>query len=246
MSKTDQLFETTQYGTGEFRFDENVASVFDDMITRSVPLYAEVQEFTPRLIGNLTHNPTHTPIRLVDLGCSTGTTFQVIGQALPELSMQWIGIDASEEMLNRCRKKLAQRPPHHDLSLTCGKIQDVDFDSASVVFLNYTLQFLPVAQRPQLLKKIYQSLRPGGFLLMSEKFVYADPVLNETVQQAYFDYKKSKGYSDLEIARKRDALEDVLVPSSVPDNLKMLGAAGFPDPQLLLKWFNFGTFLCYK
>ena len=239
MSQIDKLFEQNQVGSGEFAFDENVARVFDDMIIRSVPLYREVQQLIPRLANMLDHEI----IKVVDLGCSTGTSLIQLSKNLFDRKMELVGVDNSDAMLDKCREKIGQHSVAHEVTLVESDIFDFAFEDTSIVLMNYTLQFVSVESRPQLLHRICQSIRPGGFLLLSEKFAHYDAEMDHELFEFYVDYKRRNGYSELEIARKRDALENVLIPLSACDNEKLLTEAGFDDVELLLKWFNFGTFL---
>lgn len=247
MTKVDQLFNRIQPKPGDFSFDENVAEVFDDMISRSVPLYEEVQALVPRLASML----DHPVLKVVDLGCSTGTSLIRLGESFPDREMELIGIDDSEPMLKRCREKLQPYPFADCVNLYQGDIRNLDsvgfdFSDVSIVLMNYTMQFVPVEDRLELLTQIRQSLRPGGFLLLSEKFVHDDVQLDRTLIELYFDYKRKNGYSELEISRKRDALENVLVPFSVKENERLMLKAGFSNVEVILKWFNFGSFLAYR
>ena len=240
MAKFDRLFSEIDPDSGTFSFDENVARVFDDMISRSVPLYADVQRSIPVLTNLLNHDP----IRVIDLGCSTGTSLIHLSQQLPDRSLELIGVDNSPSMLEKCQEKLDAFQSPHPISTVCQSVQSYDFESASVVLMNYTLQFVPEPDRPALLRRICKSIQPGGFLLISEKVAHDQPAMDEALVELYFEYKRRQGYSDLEISRKRDALENVLVPLTTDQNLGMISRAGFTHSEVLLKWFNFATFLC--
>lgn len=226
---------------GEFAFDENVAEVFDDMISRSVPLYAEVQQLIPSLAELLDHDP----IKVVDLGCSTGTSLIELAENLTDRNLELIGVDNSEAMLEQCNRKIDTLGFQDQISVYRDDIRHFEFENSSIVLMNYTLQFVPVESRLELLQRIRQSLRPGGFLVLSEKFVHDDVQLDQSLVELYFEYKRRNGYSELEISRKRDALENVLVPFSVKENQQLLQDAGFDETELILKWFNFGTFLAH-
>lgn len=241
MDNVDQLFNRINPKIGEFSFDENVAEVFDDMISRSVPLYAEVQQLVPTLAQLLDHDP----IRVVDLGCSTGTSLIAIADALTDRNIELIGVDQSQPMLEQCEKKLDSLGLQDRISVYRDDIRRFEFEGSSIVLMNYTLQFVPIEDRIDLLTRIRRSIRPGGFLVMSEKFVHDDVQFDQSLVELYFDFKRRNGYSELEISRKRDALENVLIPFSVKENEKLLSEAGFKESELILKWFNFGTFLAY-
>lgn len=242
MVQIDRLFSQIDPGQGEFSFDENVARVFDDMISRSIPLYADVQRSLPVLAGLLDHDP----IQIVDLGCSTGTSLIHLAQSLPDRNLELIGVDNSQAMLEKCQEKLIATQLTNQIATHCADISQFEFANVSVVLMNYTLQFVSVQARPQILRRIGDSIQPGGFLLVSEKVVHQEPLVDDALVELYFEFKRRQGYSELEISRKRDALENVLVPLTVDENIQLLRNAGFTRVEVLLKWFNFATFVCYK
>ncbi|MEM9941355.1 MAG: carboxy-S-adenosyl-L-methionine synthase CmoA [Planctomycetota bacterium] len=240
MSQKDKLFERINPEFGEFTFDEKVASVFDDMISRSVPLYADVQRAIPRLVKTLDHGS----LKMVDLGCSTATTLIQVALSLSDRQAELIGVDNSQAMLDRANQKIDALGLAEEITTYHCDIAEFEFDSASAVSMNYTLQFVDKNQRLSLLSDIRNRILPGGWFLTSEKVIDADPVKNDIWVELYFEHKKRQGYSELEIARKRDALEDVLVPLTVEKNIELLKSAGFREPKIMLKWFNFVTILC--
>ena len=239
--REDRLFAELDLGCGEFSFDENVARVFDDMISRSVPLYADVQRSVPVLADLLDHDP----IKVVDLGCSTGTSLIHLVQSLPDRNLELIGVDNSAAMLAKCDEKLAKVQLQQKIETHLSDVRQFEFSDTSIVLMNYTLQFIEAENRPAVLERIRNSIRSGGFLLVSEKVVHHQPRVDNALVELYFEYKRRQGYSELEISRKRDALENVLVPLTVSENIEMLHLAGFERVELLLKWFNFATFVCY-
>ena len=239
--REDRLFAEMDPGCGEFSFDENVARVFDDMISRSVPLYADVQRSIPVLADLLDHDP----IKVVDLGCSTGTSLIHLAQSLPDRNLELIGVDNSAAMLAKCDEKLAKVQLQQKIETHLSDVRQFEFSDASIVLMNYTLQFIEAENRPAVLERIRNSICSGGFLLVSEKVVHHQPRVDNALVELYFEYKRRQGYSELEISRKRDALENVLVPLTVSEIIEMLHRAGFERVELLLKWFNFATFVCY-
>lgn len=240
MAQIDRLFSKIDPDSGTFAFDKNVAEVFDDMISRSVPLYADVQRSLPALAGLLDHDP----IKVIDLGCSTGTSLIHLSAMLPQRNLQLVGIDNSQPMLDQCQQKLDSLDLPHRIETHCDSVQSFKFADASVVLMNYTLQFVPESDRPELLRRICESIRPGGFLLISEKVAHDQPAMDSALVELYFEYKRRQGYSELEISRKRDALENVLIPLTTEQNMRLIRSAGFGQVEVLLKWFNFATFLC--
>ncbi len=239
MMQIDRLFNEIDPKVGGFTFDQNVARVFDDMIARSVPLYADVQRLLP-VLASLLDDPV---IKVVDLGCSTGTSLIHLAQSLPDRQFELVGVDNSPAMLEKCSEKLSTFGLQDQIELVQSDICDFDIQDASIVLMNYTLQFVELPNRPALLARICQSICPGGFMLVSEKVSHHQLAVDDALVDLYFEFKRRNGYSDLEIARKREALENVLVPVTIDENSRMFGEAGFVDVELMLKWFNFATFV---
>ena len=241
MTELDRLFVENHPSHGEFTFDQNVARVFDDMISRSVPLYEDVQRAVPVLCKLLLHQS----VKVIDLGCSTGTTLIHLAKSWPNKQLELYGVDNSAAMLAKCHEKLVQHRLEDLVQTFHADICEFEFPDASAVLMNYTLQFVDVDKRKSLLTRICSSLRPGGFLLVSEKVAHAKPQMDDALVELYFEYKRRQGYSELEISRKRDALENVLVPLTISENECLFREAGFERIEIMLKWFNFATFVCY-
>ena len=223
----------------QFEFDENVASVFDDMLDRSVPFYKDALELTSYFALKYTkENST-----IYDLGCSTASTLIDIAQKSKD-KLVLIGIDNSSAMLKRAKQKASAY--NIDLTLINDDIFNIDFKTSSVIISNYTLQFIRPLQREKLIKKIYDSLEVGGVFIFSEKTICEDKVLNKQFIDKYYEFKKTQGYSEFEIAQKREALENVLIPYTYEENKNMILDAGFTHFDCIFKWINFATFIAIK
>lgn len=224
-----------------FVFNEEVARVFDNMVSRSVPLYREVLACAVQWAGAYYQPGT----RIVDVGCSTGTFLELLGRLLPEPATL-VGIDNSAPMLERARQKLAPLEERHQVEWVCDRAENATFDNTSVVVLNYTLQFLPIQQRQQVLNRIYDGLVPGGIVFLSEKVISPHPRLQETLTRHYEAFKARNGYATTEIERKKEALETVLIPLTEADQRQMLKNAGFDQLDTLIKLLNFVTLVALK
>ncbi|WP_457750288.1 carboxy-S-adenosyl-L-methionine synthase CmoA [Sulfurimonas sp.] len=223
----------------QFEFDEEVAAVFDDMLERSVPFYKEAQKITEFFaLKNLEENAV-----VYDLGCSTASTLLNIHRKLTT-NVQLIGLDNSEAMLTRARQKCEAYGA--DIQVYNGDILTYDYKEADVFISNYTLQFIRPLVREELVKKIAFSLKKEGVFIFSEKIISHHPKLNKELIECYYDFKKEQGYSEYEIMQKREALENVLVPYSEEENIKMALGAGFSHCEVLLRWANFATFIALK
>lgn len=222
----------------QFEFDEDVVSVFDDMISRSVPFYDENLQLCVSLISKLAkQNST-----LCDLGCSTGTFLLEMFKARSDLLLH--GIDSSEAMLNNARHKA--KAYGAKITLYSGLLDEFLFFKSDIFVSSYTMQFIRPPKRQALINNIYDKLNENGFFIMSEKVLYEDAFLSKKMIELYSEYKLSKGYSKIEISNKREALENVLVPYSEKENIAMLKNAGFSKIESIFKWANFETFLAFK
>ena len=234
---TDKVFNKTI--SKQFEFDEEVASVFDDMLDRSVPFYKEMQRLSIVFANNFLENGS----RVYDLGCSTATTLIELSKNCNK-DLKLIGIDNSKAMLERANNK--SKAFGVDIKFICNNIFDVDLKDAKVIFSNYTLQFIRPLQREKLVKKIYDGLTEGGVFIFSEKLVSQNSILNKQLIDEYYSFKKAQGYSEFEISQKREALENVLIPYTEDENNKMIKDAGFSHCEMIFKWVNFATFIAIK
>lgn len=237
----DILFGEEVNLPGGFSFNRDVARVFDDMVTRSVPLYAEVQRLSAEICWSRRKKG-----KIYDLGSSTGTTLLAIHSRFNTEPFDYSGIDNSADMNERLKEKLPPLASKQTAVFIQDDITHVTFENPGVILANYTLQFLSPEQRPTLVRKIYDSLPKGGAFFLSEKVLEESEELSNLFIDLYHDFKKHNGYSEMEIARKRDALENVLIPLKVNDYMKMLSEAGFAEVSIILKWCNFCSFLAIK
>jgi len=227
---------------GEFNFGRATAEVFDDMLQRSVPLYPELQRMTGELANEFAMDDT----MIYDLGCSTGTTLVILDSAV-EKDVTLVGVDNSQAMLERARENLSGYESNHSCLF---QLQDLDkplnIENASVVILNLTLQFIRPLQRERLVKNIYNGLHKNGCLILVEKVLGNDTLFNREFIKFYYALKKRNGYSDMEIARKRETLENILIPYRVNENIELLENSGFEHTDIFFKWYNFCGFLAVK
>ncbi len=237
----DNLFSKT-VSPEKFEFNEPVARVFDDMLERSIPFYMECQEMAVQ--WTVRHVQNHT--KIYDLGCSTGSFLERTAQGLTSgLDVQLIGLDNSAPMLEKTKARLDGSPYSWDLA-EFDLNEGFTLANASVVALNYTLQFIDPGQRGGLLSTIFQGLVPGGCLILIEKVKAESPELDSSLIEFHHEFKRTRGYSNLEISRKREALENVLVPLKTSENVHLLEKAGFQSVEIFFKWNNFAGFIALK
>ncbi len=233
----DNVF--TQKIEKKFEFDEAVASVFDDMLSRSVPFYDEVQ----KLIISLIIAEEAEGRKVLDLGSSTAKFLLDLSSKM-KTDMQLKGIDNSEAMLDRARQKCQAFGAN--INLEYGDMLEYTYEQEDIVVANYTLQFIRPIERLGLIKKIYEGLNDEGQFIFSEKVVFKEKKLDKQMIDIYYAYKKEQGYSDYEIAQKREALENVLIPFTIEENIRMCRDAGFGSVETVFQWANFVTFVAKK
>ena len=240
--KTDQIFKSKIGNSTDFKFDAAVVGVFDDMVVRSVPFYLEIQ----RMIAEITCDYARPGTSFYDLGCSTGTTMLSVHSLLDE-SIRFVGIDDSPEMLETCRKNFLERniTRQYDL-INCDLNKQVTITNASVVVLCLTLQFVRPIHRVKLLKSIQEQLNQDGIIIIIEKVLGENTEFNRKFIKYYYDLKRRNNYDEIEIAQKREALETVLIPYKLSENVQLLLEAGFKHGEIFFKWHNFAGFVATK
>jgi len=223
----------------KFEFDETVAAVFDDMLSRSVPYYNEVID----LIVSLILSREEDGLRVLDLGSSTAKLLlELHNRATKDIKLT--GIDNSKAMIERATAKC--KAFGANITLIEGDILEHNIENEDIIVSNYTLQFIRPIKRPKLVKKIYDGLRENGEFYFSEKVVFEDKRLDKVMIDIYYDYKRKQGYSEYEISAKREALENVLIPFTIDENIEMCKSAGFKQIDTIFQWANFVTFRAVK
>ena len=238
----DEVFKVDIEKVSDFKFGANVAKVFDDMVNRSVPYYGEIQ----RMMAELAADHAREETFVYDLGCSTGTT--MIGMdTMVTPNIKFIGVDDSQEMLDKCKSKLMELGFSRPYELRCADLgQGIKIENASVVVLCLTLQFVRPINRDRLLQDIYKGLNPGGVLILVEKILAEESNFNRDFINYYYNYKRRNNYSEMEISQKREALENVLVPYKLSENITLLRDKGFAHCEVFFKWYNFAGLIAVK
>lgn len=239
-TKKDKYFADPMQDIQPFVFDHGVAEVFDDMVSRSVPFYHEIHQ----IIKDLANYYFKENDSIFDLGCSTGTTINLLSKHLWGKRARFVGVDNSEAMIVKATEKLAGL--WHPYQLLVDNIENVTMENAGIIVMNYTLQFIAKETRPNLLKKIHDDLRPGGLFVLTEKIDAKDEDIQQLLTSLYYDFKRRQGYSELEISQKREALEKVLIPHTPEAQLELLKDAGFNKTSMIFRWYNFACFIGIK
>lgn len=241
-SEQDRLYAKIHSGIADFVFDERVAGVFPDMIQRSVPGYSAIIN----MIGTLAGQRVTPDSRCYDLGCSLGASALSIRQGADGQPCQIIAVDNSPVMLQRAQHYIDKSEGSTPIDLVCADIQDIRIIDASMVVLNFTLQFVPVEQRLALLQSIYDGMLEQGILVLSEKIALPTREAEALFVDMHHAFKKAQGYSDLEISQKRTALDNVLIPETLSVHKQRLKRVGFKTIEVWFQCFNFISLLAIK
>jgi tRNA (cmo5U34)-methyltransferase len=236
MPQIDKLFSTHLNKIADFSFDENVAAVFPDMISRSIPGYPLMIEN----IGRLAHQYCQPNSTIYDLGCATGTATLSMAKHVAVNDCQIVGLDNSPAMVKQCQQFVSQYHHPCPVKIKCADITTFMYQPSSVILMNFTLQFLAPQHREAMLQRIYEALLPGGVLILSEKFTHEHELGNELLINLHHQFKSDNGYSDLEISQKRTALENVMLTDSMATHTSRLEAVGFAN---IIPWFSCFNFM---
>jgi tRNA (cmo5U34)-methyltransferase len=239
-SSKDSLYANPLGEISAFKFDEAVVNVFPDMIQRSVPGYGAIISAIGLLAGRFSQPDSYC----YDLGCSLGAAALAMREHVTAENCRIVAVDNSPAMVLRLQQMLSKH--EFAIDVLCADIRDVVINRASVVVLNFTLQFIPLPDRQLLLAKIYQGMLPGGLLILSEKLAFMDARQQQLQMEMHHEFKRLQGYSDLEISQKRTALEDVLVPESFATHRQRLLDAGFASGEIWFQYFNFASMIALK
>ena len=240
--RKDTLYQDPQDQLGNFKFDENVADVFSDMLHRSIPGY----DLVLSMINNFSRLYAETNRNYYDLGCSLGAATIAMGSALTQNHGQIIAVDNSKAMVNKCQKNIVKAAMKVPVNIICTDLHNIKIENAKIVILNFTLQFINKNIRKEILDKIFYGLVDGGILILSEKITFSTSEEKELIESFYVEFKKANGYSDLEISQKRTALEKILVPDTIKDHLDRLNHCGFKNSKTWFHCLNFASMVAFK
>lgn len=241
-SSQDNIFAQACENIADFQFDEKVAGVFNDMIKRSVPGYSQIIS----TLGAFAQKYATPDSQIYDLGCSLGAATLSVRRHIENRNCRIIAVDNSQSMIERCNENLSAYVSDTPVDLICGDIRDIKIENASMVILNFTMQFLAPEDRIKLIKNIYQGLKPGGILVLSEKLNFEDDEIQTLLYDLHLDFKRANGYSELEISQKRSSLENVMKPDTLPQHVQRLESQGFTHSNIWFQCFNFASIVAIK
>jgi tRNA (cmo5U34)-methyltransferase len=245
LMEKDKIFAEKTQAVSDFNFGAKTAEVFEDMLERSIPMYREIQ----RMLGELAAEFAIDGTNVYDLGCSNGITLETLGAAIAGAGkdVRLVGVDYSQAMLDKAAQRFAAVEDRRKPALVLADLNErCDIENASVVVLNLTLQFVRPLYRDRLVQSICHGLREGGCLIMVEKVLGNDSLFNRLFIKFYYDMKRRNDYSDTEIAQKREALENVLIPYRIDENFELLKRNGFGSVDVFFKWYNFAGLVGVK
>jgi len=242
----DTLYATHLEKVDQFSFNQQVVNVFPDMINRSVPGYQTIIDGIGKLAALHIKRNAITQATIYDLGCSLGSVSLSVAKHINNKAARIIGIDNSEAMIAQCRQHISAFNFSDSIELYFGDLTEVNISNCDIVVMNFTLQFIDRKKRDSIIQKIFDALKPGGMLILSEKIKHDEGELDQVLVSLHHDFKRENGYSDLEISQKRSALEDVMILDSVSTHQARLVQAGFTSSSLWFQQYNFMSLLAIK
>ena len=223
---------------GKWEFNAEVARVFDDMISRSIPDYDTMRDLTTRLGRKFITCESN----VMDLGCSTGKGVE--GLIDGNADCHFYLCDTSDPMLSICRAKYSGYPnvsiEKRDITSSLPEAQ------CSLILSCLTIQFTPIEYRQRIIQNVYDSLQPGGAFLLVEKVLGYSAVIDEAMKDEYYAIKRENSYTEKQIAEKRKSLEGTLVPVTEAANRQFLSAAGFRVVETYWRYLNFCGLIAIK
>lgn len=241
-SDIDLIYSSPAAQVKDFTFDAQVVEVFPDMISRSVPGYNTIID----TIGRLSQRFVQNNSQIYDLGCSLGAATLAMRKNITAEQCNIVSVDNSSAMVERCKMHINAFKGETPVDVIEANIQEVEIQNASMVVLNFTLQFIDKAERQALINKIAAGINTGGILVISEKISHGDAVIDEHLINLHHDFKRTNGYSELEVAQKRTALENVMKTDSIEQHIERLKQAGFNHVSPWFQCFNFISFIAIK
>jgi len=242
LTNTDLIYSNPKAQVKDFAFDAQVVEVFPDMISRSVPGYNTIID----TIGHLSQRFVQQNTTIYDLGCSLGAATLAMRKGIEASACNIIAVDNSSAMVERCKMHINAFKGDTPVEVIEANIQEVKIENASMVVLNFTLQFIEKSERQALVTNIAEGINKGGILVISEKISHGDSVIDEHLVDLHHNFKRTNGYSELEVAQKRTALENVMRTDSVEQHIARLTNAGFSHVSPWFQCFNFISFIAIK
>ena len=227
---------------GRWCFDRQVTDVFDDMLQRSIPQYNAMRMVTFEVAGKFVKPGT----AIIDMGCSRGEALSPFVSSFGQ-SNEYVGLEISEPMIEAARAKFADHPHGNRVTITRADLRH-EFPSvtSSLVLSVLTLQFTPIEYRQRIIRRVFDSLAPGGAFILVEKVLGSTAELDQAFVELFLRIKKQNGYSEAEIDRKRLSLEGVLVPVTARWNEELLREEGFAAVDCFWRHLNFAGWVAVK
>ena len=233
----DKIYFKALKTVPKFKFDHQISNIFDDMINRSVPGYQSIL----KIIEYLSYRYVNENENIYDLGCSLGASSLALLNGANNRNCNFFAIDSSLDMIKKSKINISSKYPEEIINFIHDDIRNIKFSNTSFVSLNFTLQFLPINERFDLIKSIKENMNKGGILVLSEKINFNDSLINKQKIDTHEKFKSKNNYTNLEIKQKKIALEGVLFPEKIEEHVSRLNKIGFKKIYHVLQSINFMT-----
>jgi len=222
------------------KFSFNSIKNFDNHIELSVPNYIHLIE----LIKNISTYFIKENTFVYDLGCSTGTLIKYFSLQNNNDNIKFVGIDTSKNLLPKDQQGNLIKMIGDHLSFECTDLKYYNFQKLSFATSIFTLQFLTIEDRINLLKKIKNSLIYEGALIVAEKIYMKTGLYQDIFTFAYYDFKKDS-FDTKDILAKQMDLRSVMRPITKEENEYIFSEIGFKFVEFF-RSLNFVAWILIK
>ena len=170
-----------------------VASRFDDHVRETLPWY----DLATHGVAHFLRAYVPEGGLVYDVGASTGNVARSVAETIESRSLRFVGIEPSKQMVD-----IYDAPGE----IVCANAEEFPFEEFDVAVLFLVLMFIPVAERRPLLDRLKERLRPGGAILVVDKFPLPAGYLGSSMYRWTLKQKQSGGISMEEIAEKELSL----------------------------------------
>ena len=238
--RADRVDDLITAVPGNWKFDEQVAKSFHSHVRKSIPLYDNIQGMVVELSEWFVRDGSV----LYDIGSSDGETIKLLSDKHSQKTgVQFTGLDTSSAMVEEAGRRIDGeniRFIHQGVNAFSG------ISDAAYITSLFTLHFLPLKDRLNVLRKIHSGLEDGGAFVFVEKIRAEDSFFEDIWTELYWDYKKRQGLSDDMILQKARSLRGILQPLSLSQNLAILKSVGFTQIDVFFKWYNYSGIIAVK
>lgn len=212
---------------------EDEAREFDEIILRLIPQYPQMLD---ALVSALPFDCSR-PVRVIDLGCGTGTLAALVFQKFPKAEVTCL--DLAENMIGLARAKLAQYPL---AQYVVGDFESFEGEFDAIVSSLALHHLVTDADKERFYRRIHERLLPDGVFYNADVILGSTDFLQTIYMKKWREFMSRKMSSE-EIENKWiPKYEDEDRPTTLIKHLDWMKEIGFVDVDVVWKYYNFGVY----